>query len=152
MDAKATFASTLCAFAMLGCSSLETTGSFGREDAKVSRYESAYFSEDAADFDEKLEQKHLTKIARVLERNGLRIVDRPSGSKVLVCKAGIRSTMPFGKGVHISLWDGSEMVFAAELYSGSLRLGLDGGVHRLVEATLDKLDRELLRNRAQTSR
>ena len=152
MDAKATFASTLFAFAMLGCSSLETTGSFGRDEAKISRYESVYFSEDAGDFEEKLERRHLTAIARVLERNGLKIVDRRSGPNVLVCRAGIRSRMPFGKGVHISLWDGAEMVFAAELYSGALRLDMDGGVQRLVEATLDKLDRELLRNRAQTSR
>jgi len=152
MDAKATFVSTLLAFALLGCSSLETTGSFGRDEARISRYESAYFSEDAGDFDEKLEQKYLTTIARVLERNGLKIVDKRNGPNVLVCKAGIRSRMPFGKGVHISLWDGGEMVFAAELYSGVLRLDTDGGVQRLVEATLDKLDRELLRNRTKTGR
>lgn len=152
MNAKATFASALSALAMLGCSSLETTGSFGRDQAKISRYQSAYFSEDAGDFDEKLEQKHMTTIARVLERNGLKIVDKRNGPNVLVCKAGIKSKMPFGKGVHISLWDGGEMVFAAELYSGSLRLGIDGGVQRLVEATLDRLDRELIRNRAQATR
>lgn len=131
MLTKAAFLITSFAFAALGCSSLETTGSFSRQDANISRYEAAYFSDDVGDLDEKLDQKYLTAVARVLERNGLKLVNKRTGPTVLVCRAGIRSRMPFGKGVHISLWDGSDMVFAAELYSGALRLVEDAGFQRL---------------------
>ena len=146
MGVKATFLTMFLAFTMLGCSS---TGS-SRHDANISKYEAVYFSDDIGVFD----QKYLPAVARTLERNGLKVVTKKSGPNVLMCKLAIDQSNLFGYRVHVSLWDGPDIIFVAEAKNsgwGTL-LASDAAVQNLLSSALDELDKELQRNRMQINR
>lgn len=124
-------------FSMVGCS---TTGSISH-DTDLTKYEYVFFSESISVFD----QKYLSEIQRMLERNGFKITSNKSEKRPLQCKFAIDQSNIFGFRVHISLWDGKKMLAVSEATNsgwGTL-IARETAVRDLVNRTVVELEKQM---------
>jgi hypothetical protein len=129
----------LMVFLVTGCSSTGT----GQFNVDLRPYDEVYFSEAISLFD----QRFVPDIARALERHGFTVVTEPPPTEHLVCRLAIDQSSVWNFRVHISLWDGQQMLVVAEARNkgfGTL-LSRETALQSLVGSAIGRLEEELRR-------
>ena len=142
---RAAFVAAVLASALQGCSS---TGSV-RFDANLSKYKSVYFSDEISLFD----QKYLPTVKQRLEQDGFKVVQKSDAIQPsLLCKFVVDQSNVFGFRVHVSLWDGTDMVAVAEAKNSGWGTAIAGeaAAQNLVNSALDELDKQIQQQRLNT--
>jgi hypothetical protein len=135
------FAFLVVAITLNGCS---TTGS-ARYEADFNRYKIVRFDESIGVFD----HKYLPIVARALERCGFRISTGKADEGELVCKFQTDQANVFNFRVHISLWDGNQMLIIAEAVNsgwGTL-IARDVAEDSLIRDAIEQLETDIRNSR-----
>jgi hypothetical protein len=130
--------SLFLALFLAGCSA---TGSV-KYDANLSKFKTVYFADDISLFD----QKYLPTVAHRLEQDGFKVVSKSEAIQPsLMCKFVIDQSNVFGFRVHVSLWDGNDMLAVAEAKNNGWGTAIAGetAAQNLVASALDELDKQL---------
>jgi hypothetical protein len=102
------------------------------------------FSDSIGLFD----QRYVPEVARALEKHGFRIVTGEATSRTLDCRMAVDQQSIWNFRVHISLWDATKPIVAAEASNrgfGTL-LAREAAVQDLVASAIDQLEKELVKN------